>query len=289
MSMSPTESLPLVRRFVSTPLGRLAYLEHGDGPVAVFVHGVFFSADLWVRQLEGLADVRRCVALDLLAHGESDVPPAGPMSLELQAHAVLALLDALGEREVDLVGNDTGGAIVQLVAASAPGRVRTMTLTNCDTDENLPPAAFQPIVDLARAGQLAPSLPAVADDPALARSSVAMGFEHPEALSDEFLASAFGPFRDPARAAALEAYVASLRPATLVSIRGALGTLETPTCVVWGDDDAFFGTEWAAWLARTLPCAEEPVIVPGARLFFPLERPDELHRAVRPFWSRNLA
>src|SRR5579872_393861 len=151
MSISTTNSMNeavRTRQTVSTAVGDIAYLEKGQGPAAVFVHGVFLNADLWQGQLHGLADVRRCLAVDLLAHGHSAGPRAGEeLTMALQAEMVVAFLDALDLDAVDLVGNDSGGAIAQLVAVRVPERVRTLTLTNCDTHDNWPPEAFRPIHD----------------------------------------------------------------------------------------------------------------------------------------------
>lgn len=59
------------KRTVSTPSGRIAYTESGSGPVALFVHGVLLNGHLWRHQLAELSDLRRCIAVDLLAHGDT--------------------------------------------------------------------------------------------------------------------------------------------------------------------------------------------------------------------------
>ena len=57
------------RRSVATPSGRISYVEHGAGPVALFVHGVLAERLPLAPPARGLGDVRRCIAVDLLAHG----------------------------------------------------------------------------------------------------------------------------------------------------------------------------------------------------------------------------
>jgi pimeloyl-ACP methyl ester carboxylesterase len=267
-------------------VGDVAYLAAGEGPTAVFVHGVFLSADLWQHQLEGLADLRRCLAVDLLAHGESSVPTKGTLSMDAQAEMVVAFLDALGLDSVDLVGNDSGGAIAQLVAVRAPERIRTLTLTNCDTHDNWPPAAFAPIHDLAVAGALADALAAIASDPATARATLATGFESPDVLSDETIAGFFGPFAaSPARAEAVQAYVAGMDNSVTVAIRDDLARFVSPTLIVWGTADDFFDVAWARWLADTIPGTVRCVELEGAKLFFPAERPEALNAELREFWT----
>lgn len=275
------------REIVSTAHGDIACRVTGadNDPVALFIHGVFLSADLWAGQLDALGDLRRCVAVDLLGHGASACPPPGGMALPAQADMILAVLDALGADQADLVANDSGGAIAQLVAVKAPHRIRSLTLTDCDTDENLPPAEFAPIVQMARSGVLAPAMPAIAADPAAGRDALASGLEQPDALPDEVISGFLGPFADPARARAVEAMVASMDSAVLVPIRAGLAQLQAPTLIVWGTADPFFGVSWARWLADTIPGATQVRFLEGAKLFHPLERPAELSRALREFWT----
>src|SRR5579863_1323137 len=99
---------------VSTPSGRIAYVERGEGPVALFVHGVLLNGHLWRHQLAHLSDIRRCIALDLLAHGGSEATADGEVSVTANARMIREFLDALGIDAVDLVGNDSGGGIAQI-------------------------------------------------------------------------------------------------------------------------------------------------------------------------------
>src|SRR5262245_11793559 len=108
------------KRTVDTPSGRIAYVESGSGPVALFVHGVLLNGHLWRHQLESLADVRRCIAVDLLAHGDTEIESTQDVSVTANARMLLQFLDALGIDRVDLVGNDSGGGIAQIFAALHP-------------------------------------------------------------------------------------------------------------------------------------------------------------------------
>ena len=118
--------------YVQTDCGRIAYTEQGSGPVALFVHGVLLNGHLWRHQLQHLSDMRRCIAIDLLAHGAAEIAPDQDVSATANAKMVAQFLDALKTDQVDLVGNDSGGGIAQIFAALYPERVRSLTLTNCD-------------------------------------------------------------------------------------------------------------------------------------------------------------
>src|SRR6202045_3843891 len=95
---------------VRTPSGRISYSEQGTGPVALFVHGVLLNGHLWRNQLSQLADIRRSIAVDLLAHGDTEIAPDQDVSVTANAKMVVEFLDARKIDQVDLVGNDSGGS-----------------------------------------------------------------------------------------------------------------------------------------------------------------------------------
>lgn len=176
-----------IRRSVEIPSGRISYLDRGSGPVALFVHGVLLNSYLWRRQLSGLSGIRRCIAADLLAHGDTEIAPDQDLSVTANAKMLKEFLDALRIDRVDLVGNDSGGSIAQIFAASNPERVRSLTLTDCDTHNNWPPEAFKPFLAMAAAGGLPETLNAMLSDKQVYRSAGALGpaYEHPEQVSDD--------------------------------------------------------------------------------------------------------
>ena len=142
------------KRSVATPSGRIGYTEAGAGPVSLFVHGVLLNGHLWRHQLAELSDVRRCIAVDLLAHGDTEIASDQDVSVSANARMLWQFLDALEIEQVDLVGNDSGGGIAQIFAALNPSRVRSLTLTDCDAHDNWPPEPFKPFLAMAAAGGL---------------------------------------------------------------------------------------------------------------------------------------
>jgi pimeloyl-ACP methyl ester carboxylesterase len=172
---------------VETASGRISYISAGSGPVALFVHGVILNKHLWRHQLAGLSDIRCCIAVDLLAHGATEIAPDQDVSVTANAKMLKEVLDALKIEQVDLVGNDSGGGIAQIFAALHPERVRTLTLTNCDAHDNWPPQAFLPFVEMVKAGGLRDTLNAMLADKMIFRSPGALGpaYERPETVTDE--------------------------------------------------------------------------------------------------------
>ena len=119
------------RQFAETPFGRIAYIERGAGPVALFLHGLPLCGFEWRSVIEDLAPVRRCIAPDAMGLGYTEVASGQDVSFAEQARMIAAFLDVLKIETVDLVGNDTGAGISQIFAAKYPTKVRTLTLSNC--------------------------------------------------------------------------------------------------------------------------------------------------------------
>ena len=269
---------------VETPSGRISYASAGSGPVALFVHGVVLNKHLWRHQLTELSDIRRCIAVDLLAHGDTEIEPDQDVSVTANAKMLKEVLDVLKIDKVDLIGNDSGGGIAQIFAALNPERVRTLTLTNCDTHDNWPPEAFKPFVDMVRAGGLRDTLNAMLANKTIFRSAGALGpaYEQPETVTDEDIETYLLPLvRTEQRTRDLQRFVVAFDNKHTRLIEPQLRKLQAPTLIVWGTDDVYFPVKWAHWLAETIPGAKPAVELTGARIFFPEERADEFNQLLR--------
>ncbi len=114
--MQPRE-LDAGRRTVSTTSGEISFIDIGTGPAALFVHGVGTNAYLWRNVIGSLAGSRRCLAIDLPLHGQTPVAPGQDLSVAAMASVLEDFCDAVGLASIDLVANDTGGAVAQVFAA----------------------------------------------------------------------------------------------------------------------------------------------------------------------------
>jgi pimeloyl-ACP methyl ester carboxylesterase len=276
------------RRSVQVPSGRISYVEEGTGPVALFVHGVLLNGHLWRYQLKGLSDIRRCIAVDLLAHGDTEIASDQDVSVTANAEMLKEFLDGLGIDQVDLVANDSGGGISQIFAALYPERVRTLALTDCDTHDNWPPEAFKPFLAMAAMGDLAAKLEAMLADKSIYRSPAELGpaYEHPERLSDDDIERYLRPFTEAEhRVRDLERFMAAFDNQHTLAIEDRLKALNAPTLIVWGTDDVYFDVKWSHWLASNIPGTRRRVEFSGARLFFPEERWQEFNQELRAHWQ----
>lgn len=277
-----------IRRSVQTPSGRISYLEQGAGPVALFVHGVLLNGYLWRHQLADLSDIRRVIAVDLLAHGNTEIAPDQDVSVTANAKMLKQFLDALNIDQVDLVGNDSGGGIAQIFAAINPQRVRSLTLTNCDTHDNWPPEAFKPFLAMAAGGGLRGTLETLLSDKSIYRSPQALGpaYENPERLSDDSIERYLRPLVSTTqRTLDLQRFLAAFDNKHTLAIEAALKTLKAPTLIVWGTDDVYFDVKWSRWLAEKIPGTRRRVEIEGARIFFPEERWGEFNEELREHWQ----
>ena len=115
-------------------------------------------------------------------------------------------------------------------------------------------------------------------------------FEDPARLSAESVRAYLEPVASTLEAAReIERFITSLSAADLLAAEPALRELHAPTLIVWGTGDTFFALEWAYRLRDTIPGATEVVEVPGAKLFFPDERPADLVEPLRRHWAAHPA
>lgn len=271
------------RRHAPTASGDIAFVEQGEGPAAVFVHGVPLNGLHWRHVMAELAAVRRCIAIDLMGLGHTRIDPRQSVSFDAQARMLLEFLDALGLARVDLVANDSGGAICQIFAAHHPERVRTLTLTNCDVHDNWPPEIIRPSIEAARSGVLIERYAALIDQPAERLARFSRAYANPAVLTDEVYRAYIEPLLATAqRRHDFHRYWIAFDNAHTRAVESKLRALRVPTLVVWALDDIFFDVKWAHWLAATIPGARPPVTVPEAKLFFPEDRPQAL---LEPLWD----
>jgi pimeloyl-ACP methyl ester carboxylesterase len=264
--------------------GTIRYRDVGRGAPIVFVHGLLVNGDLWRKIVPPLAREFRCIVPDLpLGSHARAMRPDADLSPPALAKIVADLLVALDLRDVTLVGNDTGGALCQLVVTRHPERVGRLVLTPCDAFDNFPPAFFAPLV---AAGKHPALLNLIAQSLRLlplARAPLAYGWLAKHRLDDAVLRSYTRP--------GIES--AAVRHDTAKVIRGLdpRWTLETaerlhafagPTLLAWAKEDHFFPLEHAHRLATILPDARV-VEIDDTWAFVPEDQPERLATLIAEF------
>jgi len=264
--------------------GVIRYRDVGTGPVLVFVHGILVNGTLWRNVVARLSGRFRCIVPDLPLGGHSipmgaevDMSPPGV------ARIVADLMQELELRDVTLVGNDTGGAICQLVISDHPERVGRLVLTNCDAYEAFFPTLLSPFqygawlfgtlfVDL-----LAWTLRARVAQRALVKT-VALG-----RVDDATLDANMEPLiQDPGVRHDLQRFLASISNRYTLEAARSFPGFDRPVLIAWGLNDFFFSPRLALRLQHDFPLARLEAI-PGSRAFVPEDRPGQLAELIEEF------
>ncbi|WP_326668715.1 alpha/beta fold hydrolase [Streptomyces sp. NBC_01257] len=267
--------------------GTIAYEDTGgDGPTVVLLHGLMMDASLWDATVAALSATHRCVVptLPMGAH-RTPMRAGADLSLCGTARTVAELLDRLDLTDVTLVGNDTGGALVQLAVADGAARVGRIVLASCEAFDNYP--ARLTGTTLALAGRLPPRLFGMFMQQMrlrpVRRLPIAFGrlTAHGDAATRRWMRPVLtspGIRRDTVRT--LRAAPSDAR--RLTAAAESLRDFDRPALVVWAAGDRVMPPEHGRRLAALLPQGrlEE---VPDSRTLIPLDRPEELARAVKGF------
>jgi pimeloyl-ACP methyl ester carboxylesterase len=264
--------------------GTIHYEQAGpiDGPPVVFVHGYSMGSSLWRPLSERLAALGvSCLAptWPLGAHTEP-MPEDAELTMEGIAALVRELLDALALDDVVLVGNDTGGALAQLVATRTPERLGGLVLTSCDAFEHFPPPILKPLIVAAKAG---PAFDA-AIQPLRTRFGRKRGFAAlAHADIDDLVAEWVAPaLTNRGVRSDLRRFTASLNRETTLRAAERLPQFTKPALIAWSADDAFFPLEDGRRLAEALPNSRLEVIE-NARTFSMIDQPDRLASLIADF------
>jgi pimeloyl-ACP methyl ester carboxylesterase len=279
-----------MRKFAVTRFGRIAYVERGSGQAALFLHGFPLNSFQWRGALERLSPWRRCIAPDFLALGYTEVAEGQDVGPDAQVAMLVALLDTLDIRQVDLVANDSGGAVAQLLLTRHPQRVRSLLLTNCDSEIDCPPAALKPVIEMARAGTFADRwLAAWVKDKALARSAEGLGgqcFADPRNPGDEAIDCYLGPLvASQRRKDLVHAYAMALERNVLEGAAAGLRASPVPTRILWGADDTIFAPPGGRYLDGLFGNSKGIRMIAGSKLFWPEEHPEIIAGETLALWG----
>jgi pimeloyl-ACP methyl ester carboxylesterase len=255
----------------------------GDGPAIVFVHGLLATGALWsmvVPQLSGA----RCIVpeLPLGAHKipmkpDADVSPRGV------ARLIAELLDRLDLRDVTIVGNDTGGAISQLLVTEHPERIGKLVLTPSDSFEYFFPPQFKPLQVLSRIpGGLGLALQPLRLK-AVRKSPLGFGDVSKAGIPDELMVASLQPFfNDRGIRRDMQKFVRAVSKKDTLAAAERLRDFDRPVLLAWASEDKFFPVKLAERLLERLPNGRLELI-DDSYTFVPFDQPDRLAALLREF------
>jgi len=264
--------------------GRVRCFEAGSGPPIVFVHGLLVNANLWRKVVAKLSPDFHCVALDLpLGSHTLPMPAATELDPPAVANLVADAIESLGLEDVTLVGNDTGGALCQMVVTSRPERVGRLVLTSCDYRDHFPPPLFSYFGPAARIPGAFRFLLAPMRFRAPRRLPIAFGWLTKEPIDREAEDSyIYPPMRDPGARADLRKVLLGADKSQTNEAADNLGRFSRPALVAWSADDKVFPRHDGERLAADLP-AGRLELIDGARTFSAEDQPERLSELIASF------
>jgi pimeloyl-ACP methyl ester carboxylesterase len=270
-------------RELDLPGGRLRIFEAGSGSPIVFVHGLLVNANLWRKVVPRLAPDFRCVALDMplgsheLAMPDADLTPPGLASLIADA------IEAAGLEDVTLVGNDTGGALCQIVVTRRPERIGRLVLTSCDYRDNFPPPMFSYLKLLPAISPLVPLLFAPMRMRAARRAPFAFGWLTKRPIDREAEDSYALPVLENGGVRAdINRAIKGLDKRYTNEAADKLGGFDKPALIAWSREDKFFPTKHAERLAELLPDSRLEWIE-DSYSFSPEDQPERMAELIAGF------
>ena len=270
------------RKEIDLPAGRIRYREAGAGKPVVFVHGYLVDGRLWDGVVDRLSDRCRCIAPDwpigaqqIAMNPDADLSPPGI------AATIASLLEALDLEDVTVVGNDSGGAMSQVLVTRHPQRIGRLVLTNCDTHENFPPGMFKAMVPLAKAPGGMSLLAAPFRIGAVARAAFKPFAK--TRIPAELIASWMEPaMHDTGVRRDLKKVTVGMNKRYTLEAAQKLRGSELPILLTWAPGDRYFPISYAQRLASEAGNARI-VEIADSRTFVPLDQPQRLADEIAGF------
>lgn len=279
---APSSSADAPARSVAeTAAGPIAYRDLGSGEPILFVHGLLVDGRLWDGVVERLRADFRCIIADWpMGSHRMAMKPRADLTPPGMAEVVAGFMDAVGLERATIVGNDSGGAVSQMLAATHPERFERLVLTNCDTFEHFPPFPFNLLPPLARIPGGIHALAAPFKIGPVRRATYGLLARHPidPALVDSWLAAIADPgVRDDTRR-----FTAGVHKRQTIEAAERLRDFDRPLRFAWGRDDRFFRPAHAERLAAQVPGARIEWIE-DAGTFVPLDQPERVADLIAGF------
>jgi pimeloyl-ACP methyl ester carboxylesterase len=265
--------------------GPVRYRETGAGRAIVFAHGLLVDGTLWRKVTPLLDGEFRCIVPDLpLGSHRAPMNPDADLSPPGVARLLADFMAELDLEDVTLVGNDTGGAISQLVATRHPERLGRLVLTPCDAYENFLPPFFRPLQYAARVPGLLTAVMQSVRIGAVQRSPLGFGLLISKRPMDaEVIDSWVRPFLSDAdvRRDAIK-FLRSISNRYTLEAAERLRDFDRPALIAWAPRDRFFKLRYAERLAEAIPDSRV-VRIEDSLTFVPEDQPERLAEAIADF------
>jgi pimeloyl-ACP methyl ester carboxylesterase len=270
------------RREIELPAGTIRYREAGEGKPVVFVHGYLVDGRLWDGVVDALSDRCRCIAPDWpIGAQQVAMKPDADLSPYGIADLIASFLEKLDLSDVTIVGNDSGGAMSQVLVTRHPERIGRLVLTNCDTHENFPPGPFKALPPLAKLPGGMALIAAPFRVGAIARAAFKPFAK--TTIPPELIASWMQPgLHDPGVKRDLKKVTTGMSKRYTLEAAEKLRSSDLPLLLAWAPADRVFPLKYAERLASDAPDAKI-VQIPDSGTFVPIDQPQRLADEIAGF------
>lgn len=237
---------PADATFAEVEGARVRFVDEGEGPPVVLIHGFASSLETWATVRPALRERHRVLAMDLKGFGWSD-RPEGDYSPEAQARLVLALMDQRGIERAAIVAHSLGSSVALALALMAPERVTRVALYDAYVYAEQRNTFFQ-WADADGLGEVLFSL--FYDQRGDER--IAIAFFDDRNLDQSLVEAAERAMDRPGTQAAA---LAAVRSMGFESREGRYGEIEAPVLLLWGREDRVTRLSSGERLQNQLPNA----------------------------------
>lgn len=243
----PVPGAPKGARFAEIDGARIHYVDEGEGPVVVLIHGFASSLGAWAGVRKALAGKHRVIALDLKGFGYSD-RPEGDYSPAAEAKIVLGLLEQRGVAgPVALVAHSWGSSVALQLALLAPERVERIALYDAWVYADQLPNFFL----WSRANGLGEALVGAFYDER-PDDKITIAFHDKKYVTEALIETVEDQLSRPGTKAAA---LAAIRGQRFDEVEARYKTIDKPTLLLWGREDRVTTLEYGERLSKDLPRA----------------------------------
>lgn len=247
------------------------FIRAGSGAPVLLIHGVGMDAAIWQPQIAAMRNRFDVIAIDMLGHGSSPLPPENAQLSDFADQAI-RLLDYLGLDRVAVVGHSMGALVAQEIALRAPARVGALVCLN---------AVFRRPPELARAVRERAAALGGLGDPSAIAATIARWFGNPipPALSD-----AAETARSALESVDAEGYARTYRLFAGADTAHAdrLAYLYAPALFMTGSEDRNSTPAMSAAMARLAP-AGQCLVLSGEKHMMTIASPQKVTQRITTF------
>jgi 2-hydroxymuconate-semialdehyde hydrolase len=274
-------SLRYTQQFTRVDGHRIAYIDEGEGPPLLLIHGIPSNGLMWREVIPELSKHFRVIAPDLLNYGQSEMPESADVSINAQQRILFGFLDSLGIRRANVVAHDIGGGVAQLMAVEKPERIDQLVLIDSVCFDSWPIPEFEPLQKHGAEADMG-----LDDFVEMIRGFLPKGVVDPQVMTKSVIELYTKPWSTEKGKKAFFRNLRRLNSEYTLAISETLSQLPHSTLIIWGEKDTFQKPEYGPRLEKAIPNSKLTVIDDVGH-FLLEEKPTEISELILNFLIRR--